>query len=48
MGYQDCRAIGGRHKEVAHERVGGGLVEIGGGFVEDNRGEVGQQRPGDR
>ena len=48
MGYQDCRAIGGCHKEVAHEGVGGGLVEIGRGFVEDNRGEVGQQRPGDR
>ena len=48
MGYQHSRAIGGRRKEVAHERVSGGLVEIGGGFVEDNRGEVGQQRPRDR
>ena len=48
VGYQHGRAIGRRCKDVPHERVGGGLVEIGGGFVEDNRGEVGQQRPGDR
>ena len=48
MGYQHSRAIGGRCKEVAHERVGGGLVQIGGGFVEDNRGEVGQQHPCNR
>ena len=42
--YQHRRAIGSRRKDVPHERVGRGLVQIGCGFVEDDRGEVGQQR----
>jgi hypothetical protein len=45
MGDEQSRAIGGSRKEVSHECVGGGLVEIGGGFVEDDGRKIGQQRP---
>src|SRR6202008_104189 len=45
VGYQHGRMIRGRLKDVPNERVGGGLVEVGGRFVEDDRRKLGQQRP---
>ena len=45
MGDEHGRAVGRSRKEVSDERVGGGLVEIGGGFVEDDRRKIRQQRP---
>ena len=46
MGDQQHGPPGDRAEEVAGQLVGGLLVEVLGGLVEDHHREVGQQHPG--